>query len=68
MEPSDIPVEVPRSDVKTPFTVSEYAALARLSRNAVYEMVRRNEVPSVRFGRAIRIPRDAGIRRLTGEA
>lgn len=56
------------TDVKKPFKVKEYAELARVTPNAVYEMVRRGEVPFVRFGRAIRIPREAGEKRLTGEA
>jgi hypothetical protein len=42
--------------------------LARVSPNAVYTMVRRGEVPAVRFGSAIRIPRDVGDRKLNGEA
>jgi excisionase family DNA binding protein len=53
---------------KPPYKVKEYAAVARITPNAVYEMVRRGEVPAVRFGRAIRIPREAGDKKLTGEA
>jgi excisionase family DNA binding protein len=53
--------------VKKPFTVKEYADLARVSPNAIYELVRRGEVPFVRFGAAIRIPREAGEKRLPGE-
>jgi excisionase family DNA binding protein len=56
-------VQVPK-----PFTVKEFAAAARISANAVYELVRRGELPVVRFGSAIRIPREAGNKRLTGEA
>ena len=41
---------------------------ARITPNAVYEMVRRGELLAVRFGRAICIPRDAGDKKLTGEA
>jgi excisionase family DNA binding protein len=51
-----------------PYTVAEYADLARLSPNAVYQMVARNDLPAVRFGRAIRIPREAGNRVLRGDA
>jgi excisionase family DNA binding protein len=53
---------------KPPYKVKEFAAAARVSPNAVYEMVRRGEVPAVRFGNAIRIPRDAGDRKLRGDA
>ena len=53
---------------KPPYKVKEDAAQARITPNAVYEMVRRGKVPSVRFGRAIRIPREAGDKKLTGQA
>jgi excisionase family DNA binding protein len=55
------------SRVQKPFKVKEYAALARVSPNAIYELVRRGELPTVRFGRAIRIPREAGEKRLLGK-
>jgi excisionase family DNA binding protein len=53
--------------IERPYTVKEYAIAARVTPNSVYEMVRRGEVPFVRFGRVIRIPRLAGDRRLLGE-
>jgi excisionase family DNA binding protein len=53
--------------VEKPYKVREYAELWRVTPNAVYTAVRRGELPSVRFGRVIRIPRDAGDRRLKGE-
>lgn len=40
-------------------TVAEYAQLARASKDAVYDAVRRGDIPSVRVGRLIRIPRSA---------
>lgn len=51
-----------------PYRVKEFADRADLSLNAVYEMIRRGEVKAVRFGRAIRIPREAGDRMLRGDA
>ncbi len=57
-----------RDKPQRPYRVREYADLADLSLNAVYEGVRRGDIPSVRFGRAIRIPREAGNRKLRGEA
>ena len=51
-----------------PYTVKEFATLSRLSLNAVYEMIRRKEVPAVRFGRAIRLPRATCDRILRGES
>jgi excisionase family DNA binding protein len=51
-----------------PYTVREFAELAGLSANAVYAMVSRTELPAVRFGRAIRMPREKCDRLLRGEA
>jgi excisionase family DNA binding protein len=38
-------------------TVPEAAKLLRISRNLAYELVARQELPAVRLGRVIRIPR-----------
>ena len=38
-------------------TVPETAQLLRISRNLAYELVARGELPAVRLGRVIRIPR-----------
>lgn len=38
-------------------TVPEVAALFRLNRNKIYEAVRSGELPSVRVGSSIRIPK-----------
>lgn len=46
-------------------TVGEAAAILRLSRAFTYELVARGELPSVRFGRRIVIPRIAIERILT---
>ncbi len=40
-------------------TVPEAARLLHLGRNSAYELVARRQLPAVRFGRAIRIPRAA---------
>lgn len=40
-------------------TVDEAAAWARIGRRRAYELVRSGEIPSVRLGRSIRIPRRA---------
>jgi excisionase family DNA binding protein len=40
-------------------TVPEAAKLLRIGRNLAYELVARGEIPSVRLGRVIRIPRTA---------
>lgn len=38
-------------------TVTETAHLLKISRNLAYELVARGELPAVRFGRVIRVPR-----------
>lgn len=40
-------------------TVPEAAELLRLSRNGTYELIARGEIPSIRLGRSIRVPRSA---------
>lgn len=38
-------------------TVSEAARVFRISRNLAYELVARGDLPAVRLGRVIRVPR-----------
>ena len=38
-------------------TVPEAAKLLRISRNLAYELVARNEIPAIRLGRVIRVPK-----------
>lgn len=40
-------------------TVPEAAKLLRIGRNLAYELVSRGEIPSIRLGRLIRVPRAA---------
>ncbi len=47
-------------------TVSEAARLLRISRGCAYEAVRRSELPHVRIGKTIRIPRH-GLEALLAE-
>jgi excisionase family DNA binding protein len=46
-------------------TVPEAAQILRLGRSAAYEAVARGELPAVRFGRRLRVPRHA-LARLAG--
>jgi excisionase family DNA binding protein len=46
-------------DEQPVLTISEAARLLRLSRAFTYELVASGELPSVRFGRRIMIPRAA---------
>ena len=49
-------------------TVKEVQADMRLSRNAVYEAIARKEIPSIKVGRRILIPRVQYERLLAGGA
>jgi excisionase family DNA binding protein len=48
----------PLSEVRF-LTVSEVAALMRVSKMTVYRLVHNGELPAVRFGRSFRVPEDA---------
>ena len=38
-------------------TVPEAAKLLRISRNLAYELIAKGEIPAIRLGRVIRVPR-----------
>lgn len=52
---------------KQTMTVTEAAELLGLSRNAAYAAIERREIPALRFGRRLVVPR-AAIERLLAEA
>jgi len=54
------------SEVRT-LTIPEAAAVLRINRNVAYAAARRGEIPTIKFGRAIRVPAVA-LQRLLGEA
>jgi excisionase family DNA binding protein len=43
-------------------TVPEAAQVLRIGRSAAYEAAQRGELPTVRFGRRLRVPRHALLR------
>lgn len=47
-------------------TVDEVCRLLRLSKNTVYDMIRGKEIPSIKVGRQIRVPKRALIEKLEG--
>jgi excisionase family DNA binding protein len=49
----------PYDELPEYLTPDELRAYISVSRNTIYELLRRNEIPHVRFGRAIRIPKAA---------
>jgi len=54
-------------DLPIVLTMSEFAAVCRLGRNGAYEAVRRGEVPSLRIGRRLLIPK-VGLQKMLEEA
>lgn len=52
---------------KRTYTVEEAAALLGIGRNSTYEAIARGEVPSIRIGRRILVPKLALDRMLAGE-
>ncbi|MEH2589875.1 helix-turn-helix domain-containing protein [Bradyrhizobium sp. AZCC 1721] len=46
------------------YTVPEAGALVGLTRNASYEAVKRGEIPVIRFGKLIRVPKLAWHKKL----
>ena len=44
-------------DLPSLLTPDEFRAAVGLSRNVVYDLVRKGEIPAKRFGRQIRIPK-----------
>jgi excisionase family DNA binding protein len=49
----------PYNDLPEYLTPDEFRAYVSLGRNTIYDLLRRKEIPFVRFGRAIRIPKTA---------
>jgi excisionase family DNA binding protein len=47
------------ADAPDVLTVPQAAQLLRIGRTAAYEAVRRGQIPAVRIGRSVRIPRHA---------
>lgn len=45
------------TDLPPILTVEETAAFLRIGRSAAYDAVRRGDLPSVRIGRSLRVPR-----------
>ena len=62
-DPQQSAEETPISSDRLVFTVTEAAYLINVSRAFAYELVARGELPSIRLGRRILIPR-AGLQKL----
>lgn len=49
----------PVDDLPELLTPEEFRRVAGLGRATTYDLIRRGQIPSVRFGRVIRIPKSA---------
>ena len=49
------------------YTPKEVAKILKISENSVYTRIRAGEIPSCRFGRLIRVPKDRLARRIQGD-
>lgn len=49
------------------YTVMEAAALLGLGRNSTYERINRGEIPSIRLGKRLLVPK-AALERMLGDA
>lgn len=49
------------------YSVEEAAKLLGLSRNGAYDAVARGDIPSIRIGRKLLVPKAALEKKLTGE-
>ena len=50
------------------YDVPEAGAMAGLGRNASYEAARRGDMPTIKFGKRMVVPKKAWDRKLNGEA
>jgi hypothetical protein len=55
-----------RTEVWT-YSVPEAGRMAGFGRNASYEAVRRGDIPTIKFGKLLRVPAAAWHRKLKGE-
>jgi hypothetical protein len=50
------------------YSVPEAGAMADLGKNASYEAAKRGEIPTLRFGKLLRVPAEAWHRKLSGNS
>lgn len=53
-------------DLPSVLTVREVAAVLRLPRSRAYQLIQEGQIPCVRFGRSIRVPRQVLVDLLAG--
>jgi hypothetical protein len=61
---ADINVRAAGEAVCMTFTVPEAGAMVGLNRNAAYAAAKRGEIPTISFGKLLRVPKAAWLRML----
>ena len=59
LDPTLLTIKEPDKNEKLTYSVNEAAELLGISRNAAYQAVKRNQIPNLKFGSRIVIPRVA---------
>jgi excisionase family DNA binding protein len=66
-KPVMITPQTPLEDLPQFLTVEEWRTFMRIGRSSAYDLIRQGLVPAIRWGRTVRIPREA-VRKCVNEA
>jgi excisionase family DNA binding protein len=61
-KPIVVTPQTPPEDLPQFLTVEEWRTFMRIGRSSAYDLIRRGLVPAIRWGRTVRIPREAVMR------
>jgi excisionase family DNA binding protein len=61
-KPVIVTPQTPLEDLPQFLTVEEWRTFMRIGRSSAYDLIRQGLVPSIRWGRTVRIPREAVMR------
>jgi excisionase family DNA binding protein len=66
-KPLVVTPQTPLEDLPQFLTVEELRAFLRIGRSSAYDLIRRGIMPAIRWGRTVRIPREAVMKFLDRE-
>jgi excisionase family DNA binding protein len=58
-KPITVTPQTPLEDLPQFLTVEEWRTLMRIGRSTAYDLIRQGVLPAIRWGRVVRIPREA---------
>jgi excisionase family DNA binding protein len=64
---NDLEVDMTTSVLPATYTIDEYAQKLGVGRNTAYEAAHRGEIPVIKIGKRLLVPRAAGDKMLEGE-